>query len=297
MSTKSLTAGFGVDPQQFWLLLNPLGSAQLTWLLDNPPGFWTIQLALSTAPEQNHPLFLIISYPIRCRSAPFINCALCTHFGKRAQNRRRMGQAYFTRLWTSAERSGNSATPTTSLEGEPSGTNSVRVPTVCGYLLFRSREGGGQNPYHISYWRLFARIDLELFVLNSCNSLKISCSHYVLINDRKSPPQGLLSKLARPEFPERRASRYLDTSDVSTSEHLDIDDVSVSRCLDIDDVSVSRCLDIDDVSTSRCLDIDDVSTSRCPDIGLFYDYFKFLAAENINELRGTNSSLYPYFYW
>ncbi|KAJ4478767.1 hypothetical protein C8J55DRAFT_561137 [Lentinula edodes] len=209
------------------LLLNPPGSAQLTWLLDNPPGFWTIQLALSTAPEQNHPLFLIISYPIRCRSAPSINCALCTHFGKRAQNRRRMGQAYFTRLWTSAERFGNSATRTTSLEGEPSGTNSVRVPTVCGYLLFRSREGGGQNPYHISYWRLFARIDLELFVLNE-----------------KPSPGPSVSKLARPEFPERRASRYLDTSDVSTSEHLDIDDVSVSRCLDIDDVSTSRCPDI-----------------------------------------------------
>ncbi|KAJ4478780.1 hypothetical protein C8J55DRAFT_561149 [Lentinula edodes] len=209
------------------LLLNPPGSAQLTWLLDNPPGFWTIQLALSTAPEQNHPLFLSISYPIRCRSAPSINCALCTHFGKRAQNRRRMGQAYFTRLWTSAERSGNSATRTTSLEGEPSGTNSVRVPTVCGYLLFRSREGGGQNPYHISYWRLFARIDLELFVLNE-----------------KPSPGPSVSKLARPEFPERRASRYLDTSDVSTSEHLDIDDVSVSRCLDIDDVSTSRCPDI-----------------------------------------------------
>ncbi|KAJ3911536.1 hypothetical protein F5877DRAFT_73099, partial [Lentinula edodes] len=44
----------GVDPQQFWLLLNPPGSAQLTWPLDNPPGFWTIQLALSTVPEQNH---------------------------------------------------------------------------------------------------------------------------------------------------------------------------------------------------------------------------------------------------
>ncbi|KAJ3885358.1 hypothetical protein GG344DRAFT_70607 [Lentinula edodes] len=180
---RSLTVGFGVDPQQFWLLLNPPGSAQLTWLLDNPPVFWTIQLALSTAPEQNHLLFPIISYPIRCRSAPFINCALCTHFGKRAQNRRRMGPAYFTCLWTNAARSGKSAIQTISLEGEPSGTNSVRVPTMCGYLLFRSREGGGQNPLFTSYWRLFAKTDLELIVLN------ISSSHYVLINDKKASPR------------------------------------------------------------------------------------------------------------
>ncbi|KAJ4484390.1 hypothetical protein C8J55DRAFT_559550 [Lentinula edodes] len=205
------------------------GSAQLTWLLDNPPGFWTIQLALSTAPEQNHLLFPIISYPIRCRSAPFINWALCTHFGKRAQNRQRMGPAYFTRLWTNAARSGKSATPTTSLEGEPSGTNSVRVPTMYGYLLFRSREGGGQNPLFTSYWRLFAKTDLELIVLN----LVVFITN-LMLGQTWYAPTG----------PERHASRYPDISDVSTSERLDIDDVPVSRCPDIDDVSTSRCPDI-----------------------------------------------------
>ncbi|KAH7875423.1 uncharacterized protein C8R40DRAFT_1265159 [Lentinula edodes] len=200
------------------LLLNPPGSAQLTWLLDNPPGFWTIQLALSTAPEQNH--------------APSINCALCTHFGKRAQNWRRMGQAYFTRLWTSAERSGNSATRTTSLEGEPSGTNSVRVPTVCGYLLFRSREGGGQNPYHISYWRLFARIDLELFVLNSCNSLKIVVfiTNLMLGQNWHVPNSLNVARLdistpatfLRPNISISTTFRCLDVSISTTSRHLDV---------------------------------------------------------------------------
>ncbi|KAJ3911262.1 hypothetical protein F5877DRAFT_73321 [Lentinula edodes] len=247
-----------------------LCSAQLTWLLDNPPVFWTIQLALSTAPEQNHLLFPIISYPIRCQSAPFINCALCTHFGKCAQNRRRMGPAYFTRLWTNVARSGKSAIQTISLEGEPSGTNSVHVPTVCGYLLFRSHEGGGQNPLFTSYWRLFAKTDLELIVLN------ISSSHYVLINDKKASPRAFCVfidgarsyvKTGMSRISERRASRYPDISDVSTLGHLDIDDVPVSRCPDIDDVPVSRCPDIDDVPVSRCPDIDDVSTSRCPDIG------------------------------
>ncbi|KAJ4480454.1 hypothetical protein C8J55DRAFT_488990 [Lentinula edodes] len=82
------------------------------------------------------------------------------------------GWAFFTRLWTTAECSGKLATPTTSLEGEASGTNSVRVLTVCGYLLFWSREGGGQNHWCISYWRSCAAIDHGLFVLNAQKSIR-----------------------------------------------------------------------------------------------------------------------------
>ncbi|KAJ3873771.1 hypothetical protein F5051DRAFT_431913 [Lentinula edodes] len=150
-------------------------SAQLTWLLGNLPGFCTIQLALSTAPDQNYTLPQLSRVPDA--EAP------------RSQIARSMGQAYFTRLWTNAARSGKLAIPTISLEGEPSGTNSVRVPTVHGYLLSWSCEGGAQNRWDTSYWRLFAKIDLELSVLYGCNSMKISSSHYVLINDKKASPR------------------------------------------------------------------------------------------------------------